>query len=390
VFDARIAGDLTPNRLTAALRQRRSAGLPIIDLTESNPTRAGFHYPADLLTPLGDSRGLTYAPQPFGVLEARQAVAGSYEQCGISVSPDRVVLTASTSEAYSLLFKLLAAPGDEVLVPRPSYPLFEHLAALDAVVARSYDLEYNGVWSIDLASVDRAIGPRTRAILVVNPNNPTGSYASQEELDRLAAACAAHGAALIGDEVFAEYELEDGAGARATPLLARHDALVFALGGLSKSVGLPQVKLAWIAAAGPESIVAAALSRLEVICDTYLSVSTPVQLSARHLLERGRLVRSQIAARIAGNYRLLRSRAASAPSCSVLHAAGGWSAILQAPTLRPEEDMVVDLLEQAGVLVHPGYFFDFPRETFLILSLLPAHEQFADGVDRVLARAAAA
>ena len=211
VFSSRIAGDLAPNRLTEILRRRRADGRPVIDLTESNPTRVGLDYPPDLLAPLADCRGLTYAPQPFGLAAARQAVADDYRRRGIAIGPDRVALTASTSEAYSLLFKLLAAPGDEILVPRPSYPLFEHLTALDGLTARPYDLEYNGVWSIDFASVDRVLGPRTRAVLLVNPNNPTGSVASQEELDRLATCCRRLDAALIADEVFADYQLEPAA-----------------------------------------------------------------------------------------------------------------------------------------------------------------------------------
>ena len=386
MFASRIASDLAPNRLTEVLRHRRTAGELVIDLTESNPTRVGLVYPKDLLASLADCRGLTYAPQPFGIMEARRAVASDYQRRGIATSPDRVAVTASTSEAYSLLFKLLAAPGDEILVPRPSYPLFDHLTALDGLVARPYDLEYNGVWSIDFTSLDRALGPRTRAVLVVNPNNPTGSFASQDELDRLATVCARLGVALIADEVFADYELEPGAASRAAPMLTRDDVLLFALGGLSKSIGLPQVKLGWIATAGPDGLVDAALRRLELICDTYLSVSTPVQLAAAELLDRGACIRTQITARIIANYRQLRDLAARVPSCRVLHAAGGWSAIVQVPTFRSEEELVVDLVSQAGVLTHPGYFFDFPRESFLILSLLPPEQSFADGVGRMLAR----
>ena len=287
MFSSRIAGDLAPNRLSEVLRARQAAGRPVIDLTESNPTRVGLDYPKDLLAPLADCRGLTYAPQPFGIMAARQAVADDYQRRGIAIGAERVAVTASTSEAYSLLFKLLASPGDEILVPRPSYPLFEHLTALDGVVARPYDLEYNGVWSIDFNSIDGALGPRTRAVLVVNPNNPTGSFAAQDEIDRLAAVCAGCGVALIADEVFADYELEPGAAGMAAPMLTRDDVLLFALGGLSKSIGLPQVKLGWIATAGPVGLVDAVLRRLELICDTYLSVSTPVQLAAAELLERG-------------------------------------------------------------------------------------------------------
>jgi len=386
MFASRIAGDLAPNRLTEAVRHRRLAGAPLIDLTESNPTRVGLDYPADLLAALADCRALTYAPQPFGVLEARQAIASDYERRGVATSADRVAVTASTSEAYSLLFKLLTAPGDEILVPRPSYPLFEHLTALDGVVARPYDLEYNGVWSIDFDSLDRACGPRTRAVLVVSPNNPTGSYAAAAELDRLATSCARLDLAIVADEVFADYELEPGAASRAAPMLTRDDVLVFALGGLSKSIGLPQVKLAWIATAGPSAVVEAALERLELICDTYLSASTPVQLAAAELLARGASIRAQIAARIRANYRELTAQVADVPSCRVLNTAGGWSAIVQVPTFRSEEALVIELVAEAGVLAHPGYFFDFPRESFLVLSLLPPEPSFADGVGRLLAR----
>ena len=387
MFASRIAGDLAPNPLSEALRHRRAAGEPVIDLTESNPTRVGLDYPTDLLAALADCRGLTYAPQPLGLMEARAAVAVDYQRRGIAIDPDRVAVTASTSEAYSLLFKLLAAPGDEIAVPRPSYPLFEHLTALEGLIARAYDLEYNGAWSIDFSSLERALGPRTRALLLVNPNNPTGSFASQDELDRLAAACARLDVALIVDEVFADYMLEPGEAGRAAPALTRDDLLTFALGGLSKSIGLPQVKLGWIAAAGPTGLVDAALGRLEMICDTYLSVSTPVQLAAAELLDRGGSVRAQISTRIAANYCRLKDLVARLPSCRVLHAAGGWSAILQVPTFRSEEELVVTLVSQDGVLAHPGYFFDFPRESFLILSLLPPEPSFAEGVGRLLARA---
>jgi len=385
MFSNRIEFDLRPNRLAQAVAARRRAGHPIIDLTESNPTRAGFAYPDDLLAPLANPRGLVYAPEPFGSIEARRAVAADYARRGIAVDPQRIVLTASTSEAYSMLFKLVAAPGDEVLVPRPSYPLFELLTTLDGVAARPYDLEYHGIWSIDLASIERAVGPRTRALLVVNPNNPTGSFVSHQEIERLAAICGPRGIALIVDEVFADYELEPDAVDRAR-VLARRDVLVFGLGGLSKSVGLPQLKLGWIAVTGPDGLVSEAIGRLELICDTYLSVSTPVQLAAAELLDRGAAVRGQIAARVAANYRRLKAVAASAPWSSVLTASAGWYAVLRVPTVRSEEDLVVDLVTAAGVLTHPGYFFDFPHESYLIVSLLPPEETFAAAVERMLDR----
>jgi alanine-synthesizing transaminase len=387
VFSNRIAADLRPNRLAQALETRRRTGQPFIDLTESNPTRAALEYPRDLLTPLANAGGLLYAPQPFGLIEARRAAAAEYGRRGIAVDAARIVLTTSTSEAYSLLFKLLASPGDEVIVPRPSYPLFESLTALDGLVARPYDLEYHGMWSIDVASVERSVGPRTRALLVVSPNNPTGSFISPDELDRLAAICARLGVALIADEVFADYELEAGATASAGRPLARRDVLVFGLGGVSKSIGLPQVKLGWIAVAGPERIVSEALERLELVCDTYLSVSTPVQLAAAELLERGGAIRRQIAARIAANHGGLKALSAAAPSCRVLRASGGWYAVVQVPTLRSEEELVLDLLTRDGVLVHPGYFYDFPRASYLIVSLLTPEGPFATGVGRMLERA---
>jgi alanine-synthesizing transaminase len=386
VFSNRVAADLRPNRLAQALETRRRTGLPVIDLTESNPTRAELEYPRDLLAPLAIG-GLIYAPQPFGLIEARRAAAAEYGRRGIPVDATRIVLTASTSEAYSFLFKLLASPGDEVIVPRPSYPLFEALTALDGLVARPYDLEYHGTWSIDFASVERSVGPKTRALLVVSPNNPTGSFISPDELERLSSLCAPLGVALIADEVFADYELEAGAAGRGACPLARRDVLVFGLGGVSKSIGLPQVKLGWIAVAGPDAIVSEALSRLELVCDTYLSVSTAVQLAAAGLLDRGAAIRRQIVARIAANYRCLTALSASAPSCRVLRASGGWYAVVQVPTLRSEEELVLDLLTRDGVLVHPGYFFDFPSESYLIVSLLTPEEPFATGVGRMLDRA---
>jgi alanine-synthesizing transaminase len=385
MFSTRVPANLTPNRLTRALMERRRAGWPVIDLTESNPTRAGFEYPPDLLAPLADPRGLIYVPEAPGHPEARRAVAAEYARRGANVEVGRIVLTASTSEAYSLLFKLLIDPGDEVLVPRPSYPLFELLTSLDGVTTRAYDLEYDAGWAIDFGSVERNLGPRTRALLVVNPNNPTGSVVSRAELERLARLCGPRDVALIADEVFGDYQLEPTA--RPAQFLDQCDVLVFSLGGLSKSVGLPQVKLGWIAIAGPPSVVSQTLERLEVVCDTYLSVSTPVQLAAAELLDRGRAIRSQISERLRANYQRLNELAGSWPSCRVLPSAGGWYAVVQVPTLRAEEDLVVDLLNEDGVLVHPGYFFDFPRESFLVVSLLVPDGSFTTGTERLFRRA---
>lgn len=384
VFSHRVSDELAPNRLTAALRAVRAQGRTIIDLTDSNPTRVGFHYPDDLLTPLASSEALRYEPQPLGAMDARRAIAADYRRQGLDVAAERIVLTASTSDAYSLLFKLLADAGDEMLVPRPSYPLFDHLTRLDLVSTRPYALEYHGLWSIDTDSIERACTPRTRGLLVVSPNNPTGSFASVAELDGLATLCASRQIAIIADEVFADYELQPGARAAAGRPVVRDDVLSFSLGGLSKSIGLPQVKLGWIAVGGPDALVAEALARLELMCDTYLAVSTPVQRAAAELLARGAAVRGQIADRVVVNYQRLQLAAAAVPSCRVLRADGGWYAVLQVPSLEPEEELAIRVLTTDGVLIHPGYFFDFPHESFLVVSLLPEPVAFDDGVARVL------
>jgi len=386
VFSSRTPQSLTPNRLSQAVARRRQAGRSVIDLTLTNPTHAGFDYPADLLAPLADARGLSYDPQPFGLPAARQAVADDYLRRGIALAADRVVLTASTSEAYSLLFKLLADPGDEVLVPRPSYPLFDHLTRLDGVTPRPYDVDYHGSWSIDLDGLRRAAGARTRAVLLVSPNNPTGSFVKADELDEVARIAAGRGVAIIADEVFADYELAPGARLAAGRPLDRRDVLAFSLGGLSKSAGLPQVKLGWIGVAGPDALVSSALERLELICDTYLSVSTPVQAAAAGLIERGRGVGGQIQARVAANHRRLHEIAATAPACRALVSEGGWSGVLQVPTLGSEEDLVLGLVDADGILVHPGYFFDFPRESFLVVSLLTPERVFEQALATVIGR----
>jgi alanine-synthesizing transaminase len=291
MFSSRVPAELGLNRLSAAIQAHRATGRPLIDLTSTNPTSVGIHYPAGLLTALGDPRAHTYQPEPFGLLPARQAVVGDYARRGISVAVDRIVLTASTSEAYSLLFKLLCAPsGDEVLTPAPSYPLFDHLTNLDGVASRPYALSYHGRWELDEASVDTAWTEHTRAVLAVTPNNPTGSTLTPAELDALADRCAARHSALILDEVFADYPLVD----QPAPGSFSSNALTFRLGGLSKSAGLPQVKLGWMAVDGPDDLVRSALDRLELICDTYLSVATPVQVAAPALIVRGADVRHQI------------------------------------------------------------------------------------------------
>jgi alanine-synthesizing transaminase len=385
VFSSRLSIDLTPNRLSAALTRLRGADVEIDDLTESNPTAVGLTYPPRLLDPLATPASLCYHPQPLGRPAARQAVVDDYRRRGFTISRDRVVLTASTSEAYSLLFKLLCDPGDEVLVPVPSYPLFEHLASLDAVQVRPYRLDFHGGWSYDVDAIKRATTPRTRAVVIVSPNNPTGSYLSRYDLGPLAAHCRAHDMAIIGDEVFAEYVL-DVELPRVSSVLAQREALTFALGGLSKSLGLPQLKLGWMVVNGPDALVKASLDRLELVCDTYLSVATPVQEALPTLLVEGAVIRSQIRDRVTRNYRHAMTVAAAYPSVSVLPSEGGWYAVMQVPAMQSEESLVLRILEHDHVLVHPGYFFDFPREAFLIVSLLPAPDVFDRAIARVLKR----
>jgi len=390
MFSDRFPSELSFNRFTQAIRAARAVGRTLVDLTESNPTRCAFEYPANLLDPLSDSRGLLYDPQPLGMPAARAAVADEYCRRGQRVAPEHIVLTTSTSEAYSILFKLLAGPDDDVLVPRPSYPLFDHLARFDAVRVGSYDLDEAGAWSIDMDSLERALTPRTRAVLLVSPNNPTGSFVTQEAFDRLMATCAARDIAIIADEVFADYELTPGSARVAARPAECCEGLAFALGGLSKAAGLPQIKLAWIAVGGAPHLRDAALERLELLCDTYLSVSTPTQVAAPVLIKAGAAVRAQVQARVAANYHEALSQAGTDGPCRVLNAEGGWYVVVRLPSLGSEEELVVDLVEQEGVVVHPGYFFDFPRESYVILSLLPTAQVFAEGFGRILRRFEAA
>jgi alanine-synthesizing transaminase len=387
MFSGRLPPSFTVNRLTRTLAALRAQDAEILDLTETNPTRAGIAYEPTLLAPLADPGSLAYAPSPRGLLSAREAIAIDYVRRGLDVDPARIYLTASTSEAYSLLFKLLCDPGDEVLVPRPSYPLFEHLTMLDAVRAVPYLLDYHGVWSIDLDSLRAAVTPRTRALLVVSPNNPTGSILKARELETMTTLCASLDLALIGDEVFADYLFERRD--EAVSVLTQDRVLTFGLGGLSKSAGLPQLKLGWLAMKGPAARCEAAAERLDLICDTYLSVATPVQRAAPQLIEQGMIVRGRIQARLDANRRALQRALAQAPGCTLLHLEGGWSAVVRVPAIQGEEALVLDLLTQDHVLVSPGYFYDFPREAYLVVSLLPDPDVFGRAIDRMLTRAQA-
>ena len=376
----RTPSDLRPNRLARA----RAARPPRHDLTASNPTRCGIPYPPDLLTPLADPRGLVYRPEPRGLASARRAAARELARHGAEVDPDRIVLTASTSEAYAFLLKLLCAPGEAVLVPTPSYPLFEQFARVEAVAALPYRLDADAGWRLDLHELGEAPGT-VRALIVVHPNNPTGSFVHPDDADALESLCARRGWALIADEVFLDYPLDGGAGA-GTTFAARRRALTFTLGGLSKSVGLPQLKLAWIAASGPRRLVGPALERLDYVADTFLSVAMPVQLALPALLRRGAATRRAILARCRANLRTLRTLARRLPAVEVPPVGGGWSAVLRYPAVIGEEELALDLLRRDGVAVHPGYFFDFPRDGVLVLSLLPEPASFRAGVVRLFAR----
>ena len=381
MFSNRLPPYAEANALSRAVEALRVEGVPFADLTESNPTRAQIPYPDDLLASLADPAALRYEPSSFGLAAARRAVAEDQRRRGVTVDPAHVVLTASTSEAYSWLFKLLCNYGDSVLVPRPSYPLFDHLTALEGVRVRPYAIEYHGQWEIDMESL-AAAPPDVRALLVVSPNNPTGSFMSAEEFQQVVTLSRQRQWALIVDEVFADYPLD--ASRPLTDIAVRSDVLCFTLAGLSKTVGLPQLKLGWCIAGGPAAERDAALAALEVIADSYLSVGTPVQVAAHSLLSAGISVRASIQARIRSNLSALRALAAEFPASEVLRVDGGWSAVLRVPSTRGEESLVLDLLRAERVLVHPGYFFDFPREAYLVVSLLPPEESFAAAVARLL------
>ena len=383
-FSARLPPDYAPNALSRAMHALRASGRPFLDLTESNPTAAGLPYPEDLLDALSDARALRYEPHPLGLWPAREAVSADFARRGSRVDPAHVVLSASTSEAYSWLFKLLCNPGECVLVPQPSYPLFEHLTRLEGIRPVPYALEYHGRWDIDFGRIESAPAD-TRALLVVSPNNPTGSFITARELARLAASCRNRGWALVVDEVFADYPLE--AAEPITDISSRAEVLCFTLGGASKSLGLPQVKLGWMHVGGPPAERDAALEALEMIADSFLSVSTPVQMAAPTLLQRAALVRQAIHARLRRNLATARELVRAHPSCDLLRVEGGWSTIVRLPATRDEEAMALELVEQHQVLVHPGYFFDMPRGAFLITSLLAPETAFAEGFRHVVALA---
>ena len=375
----RTGTDRTENRLTQLLRDVRTRR-EVLDLTESNPTRAGIAYDGSaILAALGDARALAYEPAPLGMPVAREAVARE-----LGVDPARVVITASTSEAYGFLFKMLCDPGDEVLVPRPGYPLFDMLATFEAVRAVPYRLRYYGSWYVELASLSEAVTGRTRAIVSVSPNNPTGSYLARMEL----AAVAKLGLPIVSDEVFAEYPLEADE-ERARTALDADAELVFALGGLSKLCGLPQMKLGWIAVGGAVRAVNEALGRLELLGDAFLSVGTPVQVALPSLLAHGQTTRRAIAARIEAGLRVIRERAEGS-AVTALRVEGGWYATLRLPNVHDSEAWAALFLEEDGVWIHPGYMFDFESEAYVVASLLTPTDVLAEGISRIVRRADAA
>jgi len=389
MFAGRTAWNLSPNRLTALLDSRRASGLPLIDLTQTNPTRCGFHYPeAEILRVLGDRQSLVYEPSPRGLVEARRAVAEQYRSRGVSVAPGSLVLTASTSEAYAFLFRLLADPGDTMLVPAPCYPLFDLLAQIHDVALAHYELSADADRTIDPSSLARAAAAAgARAVIVVSPGNPTGRYLRRRDLETIAEVCAGRQMALICDEVFGDYDFDEAGAdgsARAGSLASHPDLLTFTLDGLSKMLGLPQLKLGWIAASGPAPLVSGALERLEVIADTYLSVNTPVQHALAGLLALRPAIQDQVMARLKTNRAELKRRVAQVEGLRVTPAEGGWQSILEVPSTRTDEAWALEILSREGVLVHPGYFFDFPGEGHLVISLLPPPDIFAEGVDRML------
>lgn len=385
MFAQRTQWDLATNALTQALQRRLSSGAGLLDLTQSNPTRCGLTYPAEtILSAFADPDCLIYDPQPLGLPKARQAVCDHYASLPhpAELSADQMLLTTSTSEGYSFLFRLLCNPGDRVLVPRPSYPLFEFLAGIQDVELAPYSLVYDHGWQIDFHSLEQAVDHRTRAVLLVHPNNPTGSYVSPEEREKLNQICRRHQLALIADEVFLEYYWEDKP---VESFAGNNQALTFTLSGLSKSAGLPQMKLAWMVVTGPERQRKEAMQRLEVISDTYLSVSGPQQHALAALLQSREAFQAQLRQRLLNNLRELDSALSAQSSCNRLLSQGGWYAVLRVPVLGTDDEIAVGLLEKSSVLVHPGHFFDFEEEGYIILSLMTEEPIFREGVRRILA-----
>ncbi len=382
MFASRTNWSLAENRLAQALGEHRRCGRPLLDLTLSNPTEAGFVYDESAILPASqDSASLRYEPVPQGLLSARQAVASYYAEKNAQVSPDDLFLTTSTSEAYSWLFRLLCNPGDEVLIPSPSYPLFDFLADLNDVRLVRYPLLYDHGWQLDFSSFERAITSRARAAIVVHPNNPTGHYAKAPEQAQLSALCAKKNLALIADEVFLDFAIQ---GLPQISFTTQAGTLTCTLSGISKLCGLPQMKSAWIALSGPENLKHDACQRLEVIADSYLSMNAPIQHALPALLATRAQFQSQLLARVRTNLAALDEMLAAQENCSRLACEAGWNVILRVPATRSDEDLALDLLREYNVLAHPGHFYDFSQDGFLVLSLITPEEIFREGVRRFL------
>jgi alanine-synthesizing transaminase len=388
MFASRTNWPLEPNRFAQALEAHRRGGKPLLDLTASNPTTCGFDYPSgEILAALSDPRALQYSPESKGILSAREAVAAYYAGrpgfgvCAGDVDPGQIILTAGTSEAYSYIFRLLCEPGDEILFPAPSYPLLEYLAGLNDVRLVPYSLFYDHGWHVDIGSLRAAITARSRATMVVHPNNPTGSFMKPAEAAALREICAERTMAIIADEVFLDFAAESKPHAS---FAFTDEALTFTLSGLSKISALPQMKLAWLIANGPEKLLRPALDRLEIIADTYLSPGTPVQLALPKLLELRHEMQRQIQARVGANLAHLDAALAGNKWIVRLDREGGWYAILRVPATLPDEELAVALLSERGVLVHPGRFFDFPQDGYLVVSLIAPEVDFREGIARLV------
>jgi alanine-synthesizing transaminase len=384
MFSRRTSWLRRPNRLALRLEELRAAGAPLLDLTISNPTQAGIAYPSGQLRQvLSPEEALVYRPDPLGLPAARAAIAGYYARKNVLVDPANILLTSGSSEAYTFLFRLLCEPGDVVLVPTPSYPLFDYLADLSDIQAFPYGLAFDGSWHTDVAAVRAALTPAVRAILAVHPNNPTGSFLSLAARDELATAANTAGAALIVDEVFLDYAF--GPDPQRAPSLAAFDrTLTFTINGLSKTAGLPQMKLGWLTVSGPSGLVREAMARLEVVADTFLSVNTPVQCATPDLLRLGEEVFRAILARTMRNLKTLREVLSRDSSCSLLPVEGGWYATLRVPATRSDEAWALHLLEEAAVVVQPGFFYDMTGGGHLVVSLLTPEAEFAEGFGKLL------
>ena len=384
-FSRRTNWPLTSNKLSLDLERLRSNKVSILDLTESNPTRCKFFYlQNNFLSSLSGEKNLQYSPASRGQLKARETICRYYAEKGSAVLPEQIFLTASTSEAYSYLFRLLVNPGEQVLFPSPSYPLFSFLGDLNDVCIDTYRLVYKNKWGVDLEGIEAIICEDTKALVMVNPNNPTGTFIHQEELERINALSQKHHFALISDEVFSDFAFNQDK--NHLSLVGNDQVLTFVLGGISKTLGLPQMKLSWIIVSGPKSLVEDAAARLEIISDTYLSVNTPVQNALPAWLRQRKVIQKEINGRIFQNFQFLKEQINAAPECTLLEGEGGWYAVLSIPDSYSEEKWILAFLNKDHVAVHPGYFFDFETEAHIVISLLPPPSTFQDGIKRILDR----